>query len=99
MNRPSTNAQMKDMTPGSMLGGLRCIERDRNALGKPPGSPKPPPLVRYADERSALDQKNSPSRFRFRPPSPLTFPFRVLPSEPASSYSRSVLGASSTLTP
>jgi hypothetical protein len=35
---------------------------------------------------------------RFRPPPPLTFPFRVLPSEATSSYSRSVLGASSTLT-
>jgi hypothetical protein len=43
-------------------------------------------------------KKNSPSRFRFRPPLPLTFPFRVLPSDSASTYSRSVLGASSTLT-
>src|SRR2546421_1177232 len=44
------------------------------------------------------DQKNSPSRFRFRPPLPLTFPFRVLPSDSVSTYLRSVLGASSTLT-
>jgi len=44
------------------------------------------------------DQKNSPSRFRFRPPLPLTFPLRVLPSDSVSTYSRSVLGASSTLT-
>src|SRR5436190_1295545 len=45
-----------------------------------------------------LDQKNSPSRFRFRPPLPLTFPFRVLPSDSVSTYLRSVLGASRTLT-
>src|SRR2546421_13010569 len=45
--------------------------------GDPPGSPDPPPLVRCADERCALDQKNSPSRFRFRPPLPLTFRFRL----------------------
>ena len=44
------------------------------------------------------DHKNSPSRFRFRPPLPLTFPFRVLPSDSVSTYLRSVLGASSTLT-
>src|SRR3954467_11105227 len=44
------------------------------------------------------DQKNSPSRFRFRPPLPLTFPFRVLPSDSVSTYLRSVLGASRTLT-
>ena len=57
--------------------------------------PRPPKRRRQV---GGLDQKNSPSRFRFRPPAPLTFPFRVLPPEPASSYSRSVLGASSTLT-
>ena len=48
--------------------------------------------------RAGADQKNSPSRFRFRPPFPLTFPFRVLPSDSVSTYLRSVLGASSTLT-
>lgn len=42
--------------------------------------------------------KNSASRFRFRPPLPLTFPFRVLPSDSVSTYLRSVLAASSTLT-
>ena len=44
------------------------------------------------------DQRNSPSRFRFRPPLPLTFPFRVLPPDSVSTYLRSVLGASRTLT-
>jgi hypothetical protein len=38
-------------------------------------------------------KKNSPSRLRFRPPSPRTFAFRLLPSGAASTYSRSVLGA------
>ena len=40
-----------------------------------------------------LDQKNSPSRSPFRPPLSLTFPLRVLPSNSASTYSGSVLGA------
>jgi hypothetical protein len=38
-------------------------------------------------------QKNSPSRWRFRPPNLLAFRFRVRPSGSASTYSRSVLGA------
>jgi hypothetical protein len=45
----------------------------------------------------ARDQKNSPSRFPFRPPFSLTFPLRVLPSNSASTYSGSVLGARSNL--
>jgi hypothetical protein len=36
---------------------------------------------------------NSPSRWRFRPPTPLTFRFRVVPSKSDSTYFRSVLGA------
>src|SRR4051812_38029694 len=72
----SRNAQMKDVMPGSIEGGRRCM---RSAA-------------------TLRDQKNSPSRFRFCPPFPLTFPLRVLPSELASIYSRSVLGASRTLT-
>ena len=39
----------------------------------------------------------SPSRFRFRPPSSLTLGLRLLPSRPASPYSRSVLGAGGNL--
>ena len=42
-------------------------------------------------------QENSPSRWRFCPLSPLTFRFRVRPSGGASTYSRSVLGASRNL--
>ena len=42
---------------------------------------------------SARDQKNSPSRFRFRPPLPLTFRLRVQPPDSVSTYLRSVLGA------
>ena len=47
--------------------------------------------------RSVLDQKNSPSRLRFRPPNLLAFRFHVQPSGPASTYSRSVLGARGTV--
>ena len=42
-------------------------------------------------------RKDSPSRWRFCPLSPLTFRFRVRPSGGASTYSRSVLGASRNL--
>jgi hypothetical protein len=44
------------------------------------------------------DQKNSPGQFRFRPPLPLTFAFRLLPSDSVSTYSRSVPGAIGNLT-
>jgi hypothetical protein len=47
--------------------------------------------------RSARDQKNSPSRFRFRPPCRPTFGFRLRPPGWASTYSRSVLGANGTV--
>jgi hypothetical protein len=42
---------------------------------------------------ATLEEKNSPSRWRFRPPSSSAFRFRVQPPRAASSYSRSVLGA------
>src|SRR5207249_12116094 len=48
---------------------------------------------------SADGGKSSPSRVRFRPPSPLTFRFRVVPSETASTYSRPLLGAGGNLEP
>src|SRR5256884_9243308 len=66
--------------------------------GNLPVPPDPFHRSASADERSALDQKNSPSRFRFRPPLPLTFAFRLLPSDSVSTYLRSVLGASGNLT-
>src|SRR5436853_7723486 len=66
--------------------------------GNLPVPPDPFHWSASADERSALDQKNSPSRFRFRPPLPLTFAFRLLPSDSVSTYLRSVLGAISNLT-
>ena len=155
---------MKDVTPGSMLGGRKCMSRDYTgpkkfaepvSLSSTASVDLPlagtalrlgfdllalrarrkqhtnvlcacvkrratcrvrklrPFLFPTAHERffqrdtprkrrspaGGRDQKNSPSRFRFRPPLPLTFPFRVLPSDSASTYLRSVLGASSTLTP
>jgi hypothetical protein len=40
-----------------------------------------------------FDEKNSPSRLRFRPRHPLAFRLRVLPPGAASTYSRPVLGA------
>ena len=60
-----------------------------------PGTAAPPP-VQY--ETATLGSPfRSPSRFRFRPPAPLTFGFRLLPSLPASTYLRSVLGANGNL--
>src|SRR6266480_2226334 len=54
------------------------------------------PPVQY--ETATLESPfRSPSRFRFRPPAPLTFGFRLLPSLPASTYLRSVLGANGNL--
>ena len=55
-----------------------------------------PPAVKY--ETATLEPPfRSPSRFHFRPPAPLTFGFRLLPSVPASTYLRSVLGANRNL--
>src|SRR5262249_1657335 len=50
------------------------------------------------DDSAQSDQKGTPSRWRFHPPSPLAFrlglaAFPVQPSETTSTYSRSVLGA------
>ena len=42
-------------------------------------------------------RRGSPSRWRFCPLNPLTFRFRVRPSGGASTYSRSLLGASRNL--
>jgi hypothetical protein len=53
--------------------------------------------VRVAIRAACSDHKNSPSRWRFRPQLPLTFRLRVRPPGAASTYSRSVLGASGTL--
>src|SRR3954469_15647660 len=43
--------------------------------------------------------KNSPSRWRFRPPNLVTFRFRVRSPGSDSTYSRSVLGARGTVRP
>jgi len=45
------------------------------------------------NSKGKRDQKNSPSRLRFRPPNQLTFRLRVRPLSSASTYSRSVLDA------
>src|SRR5437773_261774 len=68
-----------------MLGGRRCIGRDRTEACRRGRRPK-------AQPRTGPD-KSAPSRWRFRPPSPSTLSFRLLPPGAASTYSRSVLGA------
>src|SRR5206468_2712759 len=50
-------------------------------------------MLSAASVRACRTKKNSPSRWRFRPPLPGTFALRLLPSGAASTYSRSVLGA------
>jgi len=97
MNSARPNAQRKDVTPGSIEGGRRCTDAHRKPWGNLPVPPNP---FHWSASRTDATRrtKSSPSRLRFRPPPPLTFPFRVLPSGATSSYSRSVLGASSTLT-
>jgi hypothetical protein len=81
-NRTAERALCRD-------GGGSWSQRRRSALGSQRCRATPSP------ER---DQKNSPSRFRFRPPLPLTFAFRLLPSVSASTYLRSALGARRNLT-
>src|SRR3954468_3907856 len=61
-----------------------------------PAAKRPPPLGQHGPEYERATRRplfRSPSRSRFRPPAPLTFGFRLLPSLPASTYLRSVLGA------
>src|SRR3954447_24359902 len=53
-------------------------------------------LERHGCERGT---KNSPSRWRFRPPNLVTFRFRVRSPGSDSTYSRSVLGAKGTVRP
>ena len=53
---------------------------------------------RTSTPATARRGKNSPSRWRFRPPTPRTFGLRLRPSGAASAYSRSVLGARDNLT-
>ncbi len=48
---------------------------------------------RAESEAGEGPKKNSASRWRFRPPTPLTFGFRLAPSKSASTYFRSVLAA------
>jgi hypothetical protein len=71
--------------------GIHPLERRRRRCKGPCRSPVSP------FDSSTMTRKSSPSRWRFRPLSPLTFGFRVEPSGCASSYSRSVLGAGRTL--
>jgi len=75
---------------------LRCRLGGRGGFAAATVSTRAPPPVQY--ETATLEPPfRSPSRFRFRPPAPLTFGFRLLPSLPASTYLRSVLGANGNL--
>ena len=95
----------------SLAARARCTGRGRTPtgrhgrLGRCSGGgsalPEDPNGERGGNTRaqgSERDHKNSPSRFRFRPPFPLTFAFRLLPSDSVSTYLRSVLGARRNLT-
>src|SRR2546423_15561835 len=73
-----------------LCGGLRDVKRRRCGCERE--------SVHAAERQSRgacarPGKKTSPSRFPFRPPFSLTFPFRVQSSSSASTYSGSVLGA------
>jgi hypothetical protein len=99
LHRPSLvksserGAENKFLFPS--LRGTRCVK------ASPPETGGEGLRAEEAHRRSAVENQRaprrapfgSPSRFRFRPPAPLTFGFRLLPSLPASTYLRSVLGA------
>src|SRR5438046_2097690 len=96
MGRPLLGADNRSaMTPGSIAGSRRCTA---STLKKRPHERSSYGLHAASPSRRLLDQKNSPSQFRFRPPLPLTFAFRLLPSDSVSTYLRSVLGAIGNLT-
>src|SRR4051794_26334760 len=67
-----------------MLGARKCMARSYRPGAAPTSVDRPSRRGR---------KKSSASRWRFRPPSPKTFAFRLLPSGAASTYSRSVLAA------
>ena len=78
------------------LRGTRCVKASppERRRGSARGRGRPIHSVGRLNQRAPRRAPfGSPSRFRFRPPAPLTFGFRLLPSLPASTYLRSVLGA------
>jgi hypothetical protein len=77
----------RDRVSSSEMTMRRDVDVDNPLSHKP----APPATARRG--------KNSPSRWRFRPPTPRTFGFRLRPSGAASAYSRSVLGARDNVTP
>src|SRR5215210_1065138 len=80
--RKKKNAQRNDVIPRAMEGIRRCIAAV---------------ILTSSGRRTARDQRNSPSRWRFRPPNLVTFRFRVQSPGSDSTYSRSVLGARGTV--
>jgi len=82
------------------LRGARCVKASppERRRGSARGRGRPIHSVGRLNQRAPRRAPfGSPSRFRFRPPAPLTFGFRLLPSLPASTYLRSVLGANGNL--
>src|SRR5215831_18651574 len=69
-------------------GSERCPSRNLRELLQAYGE-----IAIAAVDYKGVGTRNSPSRWRFRPPPPGTFGFRLPPSGAASTYSRSVLGA------
>jgi hypothetical protein len=77
---------------------LEIVTRDAHRAAGPRASSGTEAVPTKARPSRAIpDQKNSPSRVRFRPPPRRTFRFRVRPTGEASAYSRPVLGASGNL--
>src|SRR2546430_343485 len=102
MNRPRKTAQMNEMTPWSIEGGRgACTPRFYDPDMGDAAMAIPVAVDNFA--RAKTDRifaslqadaggvrhwtRSSPSRWRFRPPSPLTFGFRLRSSRAASTYS------------
>src|SRR3954470_5629326 len=75
--------------------GIACDAGEKAArFTRAAANPAGARTISVQNERATREPLfRSPSRFRFRPPAPMTFGFRLLPSLPASTYLRSVLGA------
>ena len=79
--------------PGEAL--QECSRKRRAQFA--PSSRKPERTSTLSSTLERVGTMDSPSRWRFRPPSRLAFRFRVRPLGSASTYSRSVLGAGANL--
>jgi hypothetical protein len=81
-----------------LTDSVRRSPRHVKVMSPDRSMPRPASSTAVQYETATLGSPfRSPSRFRFRPPDPLTFGFRLLPPVPASTYLRSVLGAEGNL--